>query len=346
MTTSPTPSPTLTPTPDDALEMAQLLLGFATSQALYTVARLGVAELLLDGPRSIEDLAEATGADADALGRVIRTLTPLGIFYTESDRKIAITRLGATLAPNVPGSAHASSRFFMETHYQPFGELLHTVQTGEPAAEKQLGMKFENWIPQHPARVALQTAAMASVSEGWRGPFLETYELPPGDVVADLGGADGSMLARLLQKAPDRRGIVFDLPEVIVTATRTLADYGVDDRVIPRGGSFFARVPTADVYIMSMVLHDWDDESCTRILANIAQAGADGARLVIIEHIMPDGDEPNMSKLADLIMLCMTGGKERTTTEYADLLGSAGFSIDAVRETGTPFSAIEATLRK
>jgi len=337
---------TTTPAPGDSLQMMQHLFGFSTSQALYAIARLGVAETLVDGPRSIDDLAEAAGANADALGRVIRTLTPLGVFRTETDGKIAITPLGATLAPDAPGSAHAIALFLMETHYQPFGDLLRTVRTGETAAEVLYGMKFEYWMAQKPERVAMKNAAMASVSDGWRDPFLQNYKLPPGDLVADLGAADGSMLARLLQNAPHRRGIVFDLPEVISAAKRTLADYGVAGRVTVHGGSFFDRVPAADLYLMSMVLHDWDDESAARILENIAAAALPGARLVVIEHIVPAGDTPDFSKPIDLIMLGMTGGKERTAAEYADLLTNAGFIVTTVKETGTPFSAIEATVQK
>jgi len=332
--------------PEDSLRMTQLLFGFTTSQALYAVARLGVADALLDGPRHIEDLAEVTGTAPDALARVIRNLAPVGVFRTQADGKVSITKFGATLAPGAPGSVHGIARYLMETHYQPFGELLRTVRTGETAANYVYGINFADWIARQPELVAIQSAAMASVSDGWRGPFLRSYHLPPGHVVADLGAADGSMLARLIAQAPDRRGIVFDLPEVIPAAKKVLADYDVDHRVSIQAGSFFEEVPAADVYLMSMVLHDWHDKAAARILATVAAAAAPGARLVVIEHIVPPGDGPDFSKATDLIMLAMAGGKERTAAEYTDLLASAGFTIDAIKSTGTPFSAIEATLRK
>jgi hypothetical protein len=332
--------------PEDSLRMTQLLFGFTTSQALYVIARLGVADALLDGPRHIGELAEVTGTDPDALFRVIRTLAPLGVFRTEADGKISVTKFGATLAPSAPGSVHGIARYLMETHYRPFAELLRTVRTGETAANYVYGMNFADWIARQPELVPIQNAAMASVSEGWRGPFLRSYQLPPGDVVADLGAADGSMLARLIAQAPDRRGIVFDLPEVIPAAEKVLADYDVDHRVSVRAGSFFEQVPAADVYLMSMVLHDWDDQSAARILTTVASAAAPGARLVVIEHIVPPGDDPDFSKATDLIMLAMAGGKERTAAEYTDLLAGGGFTVDAIKATGTPFSAIEATLRK
>jgi hypothetical protein len=332
--------------PADSLRMTQLLFGFTTSQALYAIARLGVADALLDGPRQMEELAEVTGAAPDALSRVIRHLAPLGVFQTQADGKIAITPFGATLAPGAPGSVHGIARYLMETHYRPFAELLRTVRTGETAANYVYGMNFADWIARQPELVDIQNAAMASVSDGWRDPFLRNYQLPPGQVVADLGAADGSMLARLLAQAPGRYGIVFDLPEVIPSAAKVLADHGVDDRVSIQAGSFFEAVPAADVYLMSMVLHDWDDRAAGRILATIAAAARPGARLVVVEHIVPAGDDPDFSKATDLIMLAMAGGKERTPAEYADLLASAGFAVDAIKTTGTPFSAIEATLRK
>lgn len=335
-----------TPAPEDSLRMTELLFGFTTSQALYVMARLGVAAALLDGPRSIEDLAESIGADNDALGRVIRTLAPLGVFRTEPDGKVAITPLGSTLAPGVPGSAHGIAIFLMETHYDPFGKLLGTVQTGETAADSLYGMKFQDWMAGDPERVAIQNAAMASVSDGWREPFLRAYQLPPGDLIADLGAADGSMLARMVQHAPGRRGIVFDLPEVIAAAEQVLARYNVKDRVAAVAGSFFEGVPAADIYLMSMVLHDWDDEPATRILTNIAQAAPPGSRLIVVEHLVPPGDGPDFSKATDLVMLGMTGGKERTATEYTELLAKAGFAVDAIKDTGTPFSAVESTVQK
>jgi hypothetical protein len=272
------------PAPEDSLRMTQLLFGFTTSQALYAIARLEVAGALLDGPRGIDDLADVTGADPDALYRVIRNLAPLGVFRTEPDGKIAITPFGATLAPDVPGSVHPISRYLAEIHYEPFGELLRTVRTGETAANYVHGVNFFDWITRQPELLAVQTTAMASVSEGLRAAFLSGYRLPPGQVVADIGAADGSLLARLIAREPGRHGIVFDLPEVVPAAAKALADYGVEDRVAIAAGSFFDEVPAADVYLMSMVLHDWDDESAVRIIATIAGAAAAGARLVVIEH--------------------------------------------------------------
>jgi hypothetical protein len=232
----------------------------------------------------------------------------------------------------------------METHYGPFGDLLHTVRTGEPAANKYYGEPWFNWVAKDPERIDLLTRAMGAVTTSLRRGMFDGYRLPEGAVVADIGGADGAMIAQLLTDDPDRRGIVFDLPDVVSAAPKTIADHGLSGRVQVIGGDFFDSVPAADVYILSYILHDWDDESCRRILANIAKAAKPGARLVIVESVIPAGDEPHPAKVIDITMLAMLTGRERTEEEYRALLNSAGFTIDRIVPSPTPYCFIEATL--
>jgi hypothetical protein len=333
------------PEPEDSLRMVQMLRGFQIAQALYVAARLDVATELLGGPRTVDELATATGAHPDALRRLVRTLAPLGVFRTSADHTVAVTSFGTTLASNVPGSVHAAARYLMETQYAPFGELLHTLRTNEPTTTHLYGKHFFDWIADQPELIALQNTAMASISTGWRAPMLREYRLPAGATVVDIGGADGSMLARLLHDEPDRHGIVFDRPEVVTAAKTVVADQGMEDRVEVVGGDFFESVPTADIYLMSMILHNWDDASCTRIIRTIAAAAPVGARLIVIECLVPPGDEPHFSKMTDLTMLAMTTGRERTTAEYTGILASEGFRTDRVLETATPLSVIESTLQ-
>jgi hypothetical protein len=332
------------PEPEDSLRMVQMLCGFQTAQALYVVARLDVATELLDGPRNVDELAAATGAHPDALRRLVRILAPLGVFRTSADHTVAITSFGATLASNVPGSVRDIARYMMETHYAPFGELLHTLQTNEPAATHLYGKHFFDWIADQPELVALQNTAMANEFGGWRASALREYRLPAGATVVDIGGADGSMLAWLLHDEPDRQGIVFDRPEVVAAAKTVLADQGMEDRVTVVGGDFFESVPKADIYLMCRVLHDWDDASCTQIIRTVAAAAPAGARLIVIECVVPPGDEPHFSKMGDLTMLVITTGRERTAAEYSDILASGGFRTNRVLETETPLSVIESTL--
>jgi hypothetical protein len=328
-----------------AMQMVQLVGGFQISQALYVIAKLDVATQLDDGPKTVADLAATCGAQPELLGRLIRTLAPIGVFRHLPDDTVEATPLGATLSRNRPDSTRAACMYWMETHYLPFSHLLHNVRTGETAANHYYGEPFFDWIVKSPELVELQSTAMASVTTNVRAGMFEGYRLPDGAVVADIGGASGSVLALLLATEPDRRGIVFDLPEVVPDARRHIDEQGLADRIDVVAGSFFESVPPADVYVLSYVLHDWDDEHCRRILASIKAAAEPGARLVLLEGIVPAGDEPHFTKAIDLVMLAMGGGKERSADEYGQLLSSAGFTLDRIVPTPTPFSFIEATLQ-
>lgn len=327
----------------EPMQMVQMLAGFQVSQALYVVAKLGVSSALATGPQTIEDLAAATGANADALGRIVRTLAPLGLFRTD-DGKVQATPLGLTLAEGHSSSVRDLALFWMESHYAPFGALLHTTTTGESAATHYYGKPFFDWSSNIPAIAEIQTRAMANITNGLRAGMFDGYSLPEGGVVADIGGADGSMICQLLAHEPHRRGIVFDRPEIVTAARKVLADHGLAGRVDIQSGDFFESVPAADVYILSYILHDWDDESCRRILQAIANAAAPGARLVLVESVIPPGDAPHLAKAIDLTMLAMVTGRERTATEYEDLFAAVGCTIDRIVPSPTPFSFIEATV--
>jgi len=324
--------------------MLQMLSGFQVSQALYVVAKLNVATVLAEkGSRTIDQLAAEVNANADALGRVIRFLASLGVFRTNGDA-VEITELGAVLAAGSP-SIQYPTMYWMETHYAPFGDLLQTVRTGETAATSYYGKPFFDWISEDPERVEIQNRAFAAVTSTLRDGMFDDYRLPAGTVVADIGGADGAMLARLLAGDPNRKGIVFDRPEVVGAANRTIRSCGLARRVLAMGGDFFDSVPAADVYILSYILHDWDDDSCRKILGNIATAAEPGARIVVVESVMPNGDEFHPARAGDITMLAMLPGRERTEDGYRALLESAGFTLDRIVLTPTPYAFIEGTLR-
>jgi hypothetical protein len=232
----------------------------------------------------------------------------------------------------------------MKTHYATFGELLHTARTGEIAAVKYLGRPFFEWISESPQLSEIQNTAMADGGRSARGDLLSGYKLPGSGTVADIGGADGTLLAEFLAGEPARRGIVFDLPNVVATAARTLAEAGMNERVAVIGGDFFESVPSADTYLMSVVLHDWDNAAAARILRNVAAAATPGARLVLLEMVIPEGDGPHFTKLIDVVMLAMLGGRERTSAEWRKLLADGGFTLDRIVPGSAAFSAIEATL--
>jgi DNA-binding Lrp family transcriptional regulator len=329
--------------PSPSAVMTQMMAGFQVSQALYVIAKLDIATQLDDGPLSVQELAERTGAHEPALRRLIRTLAPLGVFTTR-DGDVSTTPLGAVLSRNHPESMHAFIHFWMETHYLPFSTLLHTVRTGEVGTTRYLGKPFFDWIADDPDRAELMSRAMADVTAGLRTGMFDDYELPAGDVVADIGGGDGSILLTLLKHRPERRGIVFDVPAVTPTADASIAREGLADRVETVAGDFLEKVPTADIYILGFILHDWDDDTCGRILHSIRAAANPGARLLIVEGVVPPGDEPHLIKMIDLTMLGLLPGREREADEYRDLLATNGFTLDRIVGTVSPLSIIEATV--
>ncbi len=332
--------------PSTTLAMAKMIFGFKLSQTLYVVAKLDIATALLAGPRDVGDLAAETGCHAASLRRILRNLTGIGVFTSQGDDTFAVTPLGATLATGVPGSLHDLALTSMETEYAPFADLLHTVRTGIPAATHHYGRPYFDWLAEDPERAATFTRAMANMANGLRVGAMGNYKLPDGQTVADIGGADGSLLTKLLADDPTRRGIVFDRPDVIPAAAKLLEERDLADRVEAVGGDFFTSVPNADVYLLSAILHNWDDAACARILHSIAAAASPGARLVVLGLILPVGDEPHPAKMTDLTMLGLLTGRERTAAEHEALLASAGFTIDRIvpAPPPNPFSIIEATL--
>lgn len=326
-----------------AVTMQGLLSGFQMSQALFAVAELNVATALLGGPREVGDIAREVGADADTLGRVIRYLAQYGVFRTSGSR-VELTDVGRTLADGPAGSLRSVARYFRQTHYAPFGDLLSTVRTGEPAATVFFGRPFFEWVNDHPDLAVLQNEAMAGFTHDERGDLLDVYDLPAGRLVADIGGADGTLMAELLAARPERRGIVFDLPSMAEAARPVLRAAGLDDRVTVMAGDFFEEVPAADVYLMSAVLQDWDNAASLRILRNVSKAAHSGARLVVLDRVVPENDAPHPTKMIDITMMGMLGGRQRSETEWRKLLEDGGFTLRRVVTASGSFCALEATL--
>jgi hypothetical protein len=324
------------------IQMLQLLTGFQLSQAFYVAARLGVADHLASGPRPVSELAPEVGAREDMLYRLLRTLASFGAFTESPPGTFALTPLGATLASKGPGSMHDVALFVMETHYEPFGDLLHTVQTGESAMHHLYGEEMWAWLEHNPEHAARFNGAMANLTAMMKNAAAAQYDFGGAGTIVDIGGGNGSLLAQILQRTPDASGILFELPHVLAAAGKTLGEAGVVDRVELVGGSFFEGVPKGDTYLLSQILHDWSDEECAGILGRIREAVPPSGRVVAVDFVVPPGDTPHMSKVVDLAMMCTHTGKERTEREWHDLLSSAGFDLTTIVETPTPISVIEA----
>ena len=330
--------------PPPPVRMIELLGGFRISQALYTAAVLGVADQLVAGPAAVEVLAAQARAHSPSVYRLLRTLAGAGVFTEPEPGVFALTPLGQTLTSSHPGSLRDLAIMWMETHYAPFADLIHAVRTGQPAAEHLYGEPFFTWLSHHPEHAARFTGAMANLTGGFKTAAIASLPLDGIETIVDVGGADGTVLATILAPHPQLRGVLYDLPHVITSAPQILASRGVEDRAECAGGDFLDSVPPGgDAYLASLVLHDWPDQDADRILANIATAGGSGARLLVLDFVMPPGDTPHLAKISDLNMLAMMGGRERTESEWRELLEGAGFTGIQIHQTGTPFSIIQAT---
>ncbi len=328
------------------VQMVQLLAGFQVSQALYSAAKLGLCDQLASGPRPIADVAAGVQCDPAALSRLARSLSGLGVLTSVGDDAYGLTPLGQTLVSGAPGSVRDLALTWMETHYAPFSGLVDTVRTGECAATRYYGAPFFDWLGEHPDQAERFTGAMADLTSGIKTGAILGYDFGPAQRIADLGGADGTLLSMVLPRLPAATGISYDLPHVVPSVDLVAKAAGLADRLTGVAGNFFESVPAGfDTYVMSMILHDWDDERAGQILANVAGAGASGARLVALELVVPDGDQPHMSKMIDLTMLGMLTGRERTEREFRELVDAAGLVFDGCVPTPTPLSFVTAHVR-
>ncbi len=319
-------------------ELRRKISGFIVSQAIYAIGQLGVADLLADGPLTVEELAAATSVDADALQRFLRALAAEDMFVEEPAGTFALTRLGGLMRSDAPGSLRHFSALMAEEAYVAWSEALHSLRTGKPAFEEVYGKPHFEWLADHPEASEKFNRAQAGLVTLRLLPLLERPWEDIGTVV-DVGGGNGVLLTELLGRNEHLEGIVFDLPHVVAEAEQTLAEGGVADRATCVGGDFFDRIPAGrDVYVLAQILHDWSDDEAVAILKRCRDAIPDGGRLLIVEHVVPAGNAPHPAKLLDLHMLVLLGGRERTENQWAELLTSGGFELVAV--TQGPRSAL------
>lgn len=322
---------TKAPNPADARARLQALVrGYRIPPAIYVATRLGVPDLLADGPKDVDALARACGAHAPSLKRLLSALTAVGVFDKVGPGRFALAPMGMALRKGVPGSLRNSILFLLaETHWRPWGHLLHTVQTGETAFDHAHGLGLFDYMARHPEVSALFNAGMAGNSPGHARLVAEACDLSGARLVVDVGGGRGRLIATLLAQNPHLRGILFDQPHVIDSARETLAEAGVAGRCGLAGGSFFESVPAdGDVYVLRNIIHDWKDDPAVAILATCRRAIKADARLLLVERELPD--DPRQAPMvhhADLEMLVNVGGQERTTDEYAALMKRNGLEL-------------------
>ena len=319
-----------------------MMQGYQRSQALYVAAKLGIADVLKDGPKRCEELAQATGTHARSLYRVLRYLASIGVFTEGQHAEFGLTPLAACLQTGVPGSRRAMAIMHGEEHYRAWGEMLYSVKTGEPAFNHIFGQGVFAYLAEHPEAAAVLNEGMTDRATEMAQAVVQAYDFSSYGTIVDVGGGYGTFLTALLQANPQARGILFDQPHVVAGATKYIEASGLGGRCQTVAGDFFTAVPAGgDAYVLTRVLHDWDEAHSIAILKSCYRAVADQGTLLVIEHVIPPGNAPSPSKLADLTMLVFTGGCERTEAEYRALFTAAGFTLRQIILTQSPFSVIE-----
>jgi SAM-dependent methyltransferase len=330
-----------------AIALRHLSTGFWIAKAIAVAAELGIADHLKDGPKTTQELAQAVGAHAGALYRLLRAIASVGVFAEEMQGRFTLTPLAALLLSDSPQSWREAAILNGEPWvWQPWGDLLHSVKTGRPAFEHIFGMEFDSYLAQHRHAAHIFQAFMHVATAEEAAAVTPVYDFSGLTTVVDVGGGRGALLAALLKRHPHLCGILFDLPQVIADAPPLLADQGVADRCQLVAGDFFQALPAgADAYMLKWILVSWDDEQSVQILQNCRRALGARGKLLVIERIIPPGNEPFFGKLADLNLLVMYKGRHRTEAEYRSLFARAGFELTHIIPTNSPteFSVIEAS---
>ena len=324
------------------LQLLQVMSGFWISRCVYIVAKLGIAGLLKDGPKNADDLAAASGAHAPSLFRVLRALAAVDVLTQSEDNRFGNTPMSETLC-----EGPASLRWFAmtelgEEHYPAWGELMHSVRTGEIAFDKAFGEPVWEFFGKNPENARIFNNAMSGMTAQAEAALHAAYKFEGINTIMDVGGGHGGFITSILERNPAMRGILFDSPQVIEGARPKLAAAGMTDRCQIVAGNFFESVPEgANAIAMKWIIHDWNDEQSITIMKNCARALPDNGKLILVEAVVPPGDEMHFAKFIDLNMLVMTGGKERTEEEFRQLYEGAGFKLTRIVATESPFSVIE-----
>ena len=324
----------------------RMVTGYYVSRAIYVVAKLGIADHLSEGPRRVDDLAEATGTHAPSLKRVLRLLASAGLLTEEADGRFALTPIGACLRAGVPGSMRAAALLFGGITQQAWGDLLQCVETGEPAFRRVFGMDPFDYMAQHPDEAANFDAAMADFTKHIATAVVAAYDFSPFRRIVDVGGGNGALLAGILKANPALAGVLFDLPQVADRAIAPMRELGLADRCEIVGGDFFKAVPAAgDAYLLKHVIHDWNDDHAVEILRTCRRAMGAEAKLLILEGVYPpridQSDESRGAAANDVNMLVCTGGLQRSEAEFRNLYEAAGFRLTRILPTQTPVKVIE-----
>lgn len=338
---APPPATDGAPAPKD--RMWEMITAYRTSQVVRAVAQFGVAEHLIAGRRTSDQIADAEALDPDATFRLLRCAASLGLVTSADGDSFCATELLGTLAADDPSSMRGLALALAEPgHWLPWGRLPEAVRTGTEQGTAALGAHLWDYYDHASDEAAHFTAAMSAMTAGVGAAAARALDLTRFEVAADIGGARGSLLHALLEANPHLQGIVFDLPNVVAEAQAAARDRGVANRVTVLGGDFFETVPPADAMFLRYILHDWDDLDCVTILRNCRRAMTAGGRVFVLELVIGELGDRSPAALQDMQMLVGPGGRERTVAEFERLLAVAELRLRDVITTDTPVTILEA----
>jgi len=324
--------------------MVELISTAWLAQAITVAAELRIADALAEKPLGIEELAHEVGANPDALSRLLRALIGRGIFRQRRGGRYGLTPLAKTLRWDTPDSMAALARFIGSAQEREhWSHLIDAVRTGESVVPKLRGMEAFDYVSTQPELNEVFNQAMTNFSEMAVTVVTSAYDFTGYRTIVDIAGGHGRLLAGILATTPSAKGVLFDLPHVVSDAEPLLRKHHVADRVVVAEGSFFGPVPDGgDLYLLKNIIHDWPDDKALEILKNVRAATRDGARLILVESVIPPHQREFSTKWLDLEMLVGNAGRERTAAEYRTLLQDAGFQMTRIIPTASPFSLVEA----
>ena len=320
----------------------RMTTAFQMTQLVYVAAKLKIADHLAAGPRPVSELAAASGSHADSLYRVLRALAGYGVFAEQDGQRFRLTPAAELLRSDVPNSMRAAAEVRGEDWmWRSWGALIDSVKTGKTGFDLVYGKNTFDWFAENPAAARLFDDFQGDITRRSATAVASAYDFSSARVIADIGGGNGTLLAAVLERYPNARGILFDLPQVVEAAKKTLPA-PISRRCELVGGDFFKAVPRgADAYLVKYILHDWDDEKSRAILGRIRDAMAASAKLLVVEDLVCGPNVACEAKLGDVNMLARTGGRHRTEREYRDLLESGGFRVTRVLPTRGDLALLE-----
>jgi hypothetical protein len=321
-----------------------MITGSLGSQAVYVAAELGIADLLADGPKNVNELAKSAGADASSLYRVLRALASFGVFEEQANQVFGLTPTGELLRSDSPRSLRDLAIFMGEDwHWRVWGRTLYSVRTGKPAWDQVHGQEVFPYFANNPEAAKIFDRAMTSLSNLAIKAVVEGYEFSGIETLVDVAGGHGRLLTAILDEHLAMHGVLFDQPHVLAGAKDNEHVNALRGRCDLVSGDFFESVPGgADGYIMKHIIHDWDDERALQILRNITKAMREDGRVMLVEAVITNESQNDYGKLIDIEMLVSPGGKERTASEYRELFAKAGLKMTQIVPTKSPYSVIEA----